>query len=237
VRLDDADAVRREYATDERLSARAAAHENGEGPDAREVLFDAIAEARPRRFLEVGCGQGWLSERVRRELGAEVVAVDQSEHMVELTRARGVDAWIADVQALPFEDGRFDVVAAAWMLYHVPDVRLALAEIERVLEPGGRLVAVTNARAHLRELYDLVGRERPVVPFHSDDAEELLRERFEPVERKDAFGWTIFATSAEAQAYTDASLSMFGGARVPEQPGPIRVRRAPTIFVAHKRAR
>ena len=42
--------------------------------------------------------------------------------MVELARARGVDARVGDVQALPFEDESFDAALAAWMLYHVPDV-------------------------------------------------------------------------------------------------------------------
>ena len=67
---------------------------------------------------------GELAERVRKELGGEVVAVDISPRMVELARARGVDAHLADVQSLPFEDGEFDCVAANWVLYHVPDLDL-----------------------------------------------------------------------------------------------------------------
>ena len=45
----------------------------------------------------------------------------------------------------------FDTVVAAWMLYHVPDLDRGLAEIARVLTPGGRLVAVTNSELHLEE--------------------------------------------------------------------------------------
>ncbi len=231
--LNDPEAVRREYSTDTRLAARAAAHRFGSGPDAVELLFDAIAESAPRRVLEVGCGQGALAERMQRELGAEVTALDQSEHMVELTRARGVEALVGDVQALPFADGMFDSVVAAWMLYHVPDVERALAEIRRVLKPGGRLVAVTNAREHLRELYEPLGLER-VVPFRSDEAEGLLRGRFASVERRDAFGWTNFPDRAAAQVYVDASQSSFGLRQLPPFDGPLRVRRAPTIFVAAK---
>ena len=91
--------------------------------DARDLAFDAVAEVEPRRVLEVGCGRGELAERVIAPSSAcELVAIDQSERMVELTRARGVDARVGDVQALPFEDAAFDCAVAAWMLYHVPDL-------------------------------------------------------------------------------------------------------------------
>ena len=73
-------------------------------------------------MLEVGCGWGELAEWIARDTGAEVVAVDLSPRMVELARERGVDARVADVQQLPFADGEFDLVVAAWMLYHVPDL-------------------------------------------------------------------------------------------------------------------
>ena len=56
----------------------------------REVAFQAIAASRPRKVLEVGPGPGELSGRIMAELGAEVVALDVSERMVELARGRGV---------------------------------------------------------------------------------------------------------------------------------------------------
>jgi SAM-dependent methyltransferase len=233
--LNDPEAVREEYASDDRLAARAAAHRFGEGPDARELAFEAIAEGSPRRVLEVGCGQGWMAERIARELGADVVALDQSEHMVELTRARGIEALVGDVQELPFADAAFDTVVALWMLYHVADVDRALAAMERVLEPGGRVVAVTNAAEHLRELYEALELTRRG-SFASDDAEEALERHFSRVERRDAYGWTDFPDRAAAQEYVDASLQTFGGRHLPAFDGPLRVRRAPTIFVAHKPA-
>ena len=72
--------------------------------------------------------------------------------MVELTRERGVDARVADAMDLPFEDASFDAVVAMWMLYHVPDLDVALAEVRRVLRPGGLFVAVTNGDAHMAGL-------------------------------------------------------------------------------------
>jgi SAM-dependent methyltransferase len=139
------------------------------------------------------------------------------------------------VQELPFADAAFDTVVALWMLYHVADVDRALAAMERVLEPGGRVVAVTNAAEHLRELYEALELTRRG-SFASDDAEEALERHFSRVERRDAYGWTDFPDRAAAQEYVDASLQTFGGRHLPAFDGPLRVRRAPTIFVAHKPA-
>src|SRR5581483_142412 len=139
VRLDDPEVVRREYASEAGLRARASVYRGLAGPDVLELVVGAILSGSPRRVLEVGCGWGELAARLGREPGIEVVAVDLSPRMVELARARGVDARVADVQSLPFADGRFDCVTANWMLYHVPDLDRGLAEIARVLAPGGRL--------------------------------------------------------------------------------------------------
>ena len=80
-------------------------------------------------MLDVGCGLGGTTERFVKELGADVRAIDLSPRMVELTRARGVDAQVGDVQQLPFEDGAFDCVFAGWMLYHVPDLERAYRRV------------------------------------------------------------------------------------------------------------
>ena len=234
MRLDDPIGVREEYATEQGLAGRKAAYRFAEGPDARQVAFEAVAEPAPRRILEVGCGEGELAERFVRELGCDVVAIDQSERMVDLTRSRGVDARVADVQALPFRDGEFDCALAAWMLYHVRAVDRALAELARVLRPGGRLVAVTNSPEHLDELYALLGKERVPASFDGDNGAELLRARFSSVQRRDAQGWIAFPDRNAAQSYVDASAQQFAGAELPELEGPLRVRRGPVVFVADK---
>ena len=65
MRLDDPEGVRAEYADERRLATRKAAHGLGEGPDAREAAFEAIANAAPERYLEVDCGEDELAERVQ----------------------------------------------------------------------------------------------------------------------------------------------------------------------------
>ncbi len=229
--LNDPRLVRQEYATEDRLAARKAAYRHAEGPDPRDIAFRAVAEVTPSRILEVGCGEGELAERMRAELAAEVVALDQSERMVELARARGVDAHLGDVQELPFADGEFDCAVAAWMLFHVADVSRALAEVARVLRSGGRLVAVTNRADHMRELYELTGAPPLQLGFGAENGAELLAPHFSRVERCDAAGSVVFPDRAAAQAYVDASIRAHGRT-LPHVEGPLRVTRASVVFVA-----
>jgi SAM-dependent methyltransferase len=235
VRLNDPEVVRAEYAEESRLEERIAAWQDLTGPNPRELALEAVAEGRPGRVLEVGCGQGWASEWIKEELGAEVVAVDQSERMVELTRRRGVDARVGDVQDLPFEDESFDAVLAAWMLYHVPDLDSGLAELARVLRRGGRLVAVTNAPESLHELWTLLRADRTpflIAGFHSDNGAEILRRHFQRVEERQAAGTVTFADPEAVQRYVDSLVTV--SATVPPFEGELVCSRRSTIFVAEK---
>jgi SAM-dependent methyltransferase len=233
VRLDDPALVRREYADESRLVQRSAAQALAAGPDPREVAFQAVAEVSPRRVLEAGPGQGELAERVMRELGAQVVAVDQSPRMVELTRGRGVEALVGDVQELPLADGQFDCAVAAWMLYHAPDVDRAVAELRRVLRPGGRLVAVTNSERSLSELWALVGeRGARVEGFGAENAEWPLLRWFTLVERRDVHGTVTFPDREAARRYIAASpIRAHLADELPSFEGPLHASRHVVVFV------
>ena len=232
MRHNDPEVVAREYETEKGLVGRRAAYQWAEGPDPRELTFQAVAEVAPEHVLEVGPGPGELSERIRDEVGADIVAVDISPRMVELTRARGIESIVGDVQDLPFPDASFDCAVAAWMLYHVPDVERGIAELERVLRPGGRLVAVTNGADHWDGLRELVTDVRGELCFTSENAAELLGRSFVCVERRDATGWIVFPDRAAAQQFVEAAMTLRG--ELPEFEGPLRVRRSPSVFVARK---
>jgi ubiquinone/menaquinone biosynthesis C-methylase UbiE len=238
-RLDDPSLVAEEYADDARLRRRAAAF-TGEAiaADARVPLVAAVVEARPERMLEAGCGWGELAEWVGRETGAEVAAIDLSPRMVELACERGVEARVGDVQALTFADGEFDVAIAAWMLYHVPDLERGIAELARVLRPGGRLVVATNSRFHLLELRELVGSGPSTLKFSREDGEEHLAPHFARVTRRDIDGWLEFADRAEVADYVRASISMspFVANLPAEIEEPFLARRGSSVFVADKAA-
>ena len=238
-RLNDADLVAREYASEERfLARRAALVDYVEGPSAEDLALAAIAEAAPQRVLEVGAGTGAFAERLRRELGADVTAVDLSPRMVELARARGVPASEADVQRLPFGDAAFDCVAALWVLHHVPDLDRGLGELARVLGPDGRLVAVAFGRENLAELYELL--EQPSLGdggFSRESGEAALAPHFTRVERRDVDGTVVFPDRAAVERYL-RSLVLIRGTepleRLPEFDGPFRSRSHHDLFVAEK---
>lgn len=236
-RLDDPALVAEEYADEARLRRRAQAYTGEETlVDTRVPLVAAVAEVEPARVLEVGCGWGELAAWIARETGAEVVATDLSPRMVELARERSVAAELADVQDLPFPDGAFDAAVAAWMLYHVPDLERALAELARVLRPGGRLVAATNSVNHLQELRDLVGSGPSSIKFSRESGEELLRRHFARVRREDVDGQLEFANRSEVEEYVRASISMspFAENLPAAVDEPFLARRANSIFVADK---
>lgn len=236
-RLDSPLLVQWEYASEERLRTRNEAYRRlVRGLHADDVAFEAVAEVSPSRVLEVGCGTGEFAERVAQELGAEVVAVDISGRMVELTAARGIDARVADVQALPFEDAEFDVAVANWVLYHAPDVDLAIRELARVLRPGGRLVAATLGVNHTVEVWRLVGGEPTRdLSFWSENGEERLRTAFSGVQRRDAEGTLLFPDAQTLREYIAATITRAHLAEnVPDFEEPLETRSAHVVFVAEK---
>jgi SAM-dependent methyltransferase len=234
MRLNDPELVRRQYAQEHGLAVRRDSQLRfRDGPDAFDVAFEAVAEAQPRRVLEVGCGMGNFAERVARKTSAEVVATDLSPRMVELARERGLDARVADVQALPFEDGEFDCAVANAMLYHVEDLDRALVELGRVLEPGGRLVAVTIGAEHLAELWELVGYRLPERPFSRENGAERLARHFAEVRREDVDAELVFPDASAVRDYVDSTI--FSGEvprPLPDFEGPFRSGVRTTVFVA-----
>ena len=146
--------TRQAYATDEALSVRIRTHTQYTQPriDFPAWVLDHHTWRGDETVLDIGCGAGLYVEPVRARLTARgrLLAADLSLGMLRDLRAKqslaGVVLINADAMALPFADACCDVVLANHVLFHVPDITRALLEIRRVLRPGGRLLATTNAR-------------------------------------------------------------------------------------------
>ncbi len=103
------------------------------------------------KLLEAGCGTGLLLNRMRQHAGS-TVGVDLSRGMLSKARQRNLDVVQGSVTALPFADAAFDLVCSFKVLAHVEAIEQALAEMTRVLRPGGILCAEFYNRYSLRYL-------------------------------------------------------------------------------------
>lgn len=111
-------------------------------PENRFIL-QQLGDIRGKRLLDLGCGAGENSVYFAQK-GANCVAADYSAGMVEvalkLAAANGVniEGQTANAMALDFADNTFDIVYASNLLHHIPDPKIALKEMHRVLKPGGK---------------------------------------------------------------------------------------------------
>ena len=205
-------------------------------PQLARALIKAVGVRSGEAALDVGCGPGALTQRLVEELGADVCAIDTSERMVELARARGIDARVADAEALPYDDASFDLVFAGWVLYHVPDLRKAIAECARVLTRNGRLVASTYREDNIAELWKLIDPSIPPrdpLSFSHANGAELLSAAFGQVERRDVEATLVFPDAESMRTFVAATIDRAHLApKVPEIAEPFSATTRHVVFVA-----
>src|SRR3712207_3862857 len=128
----------------------AAARGRALGP-VNDLMLDLAGVAVGSRVLDLGAGTGDPTLLAARRVGpgGTVLATDISASMLDLAReAAGADGLdnvqtrVMDAQRLELDSGSFDAAIARFSLQFIPDVQRALAEVRRVLKPGGRFAAV-----------------------------------------------------------------------------------------------
>jgi SAM-dependent methyltransferase len=154
------DYIAQQYGDDRNLAARQSIYAfQHPRLDLHGASIDLAELAGHESVLDVGCGNGWyLAELRRRGHRGLVCGADLSEGMLRNARPAAGDGplLVSDAQALPFTSESFDVALVMHMLYHVPDRGQALAEIRRVVRPGGVALVLTNSESHFRELDELL---------------------------------------------------------------------------------
>jgi len=120
---------------------------DGADPEyAEQILPLAAAQlAGARRVLDVGCGEGQIGRLVEAG-GGHAIGIDPTWAQLSVAQQRGggVAFTLAQAGRLPFADATFDAAVACLVFEHITDVDSAIAEVARVLEPGGRFIFFLN---------------------------------------------------------------------------------------------
>ena len=149
------------------------------------------------RILELGCGNGnmWMEHLNLLDNVSELVLTDFSDGMLNaaketLGERNNISYKIVDIQKIPFEDNRFDVVIANMMLYHVPNIEKGLSEVKRVLKNEGVFYCATYGEHGIIEyvadlLKDFGVEEMTNRNFTLQNGKDQLANHFPVVERLD----------------------------------------------------
>lgn len=186
----------RQYADAGNLSARQSLWAHRPGRTRPAIWLDALALDGTETILDVGCGNGaYLGELRRRGHTGRLLGADLSPGMAAVASETGAGVVVADATRLPVATGAVDLALAMHMLYHVPDVPATVAELRRVVRPGGTLLAATNGAQHTMEInavidaavLEVTGQpwNRPVFSFTLESGEALLATAFGRVKRHD----------------------------------------------------
>jgi ubiquinone/menaquinone biosynthesis C-methylase UbiE len=197
-RVSGAGDVMSQYHTSRHLRARGDLHSRY----ATRSWFDWVARhlevPTHGRVLDVGCGAGWfwfastpyVPDCIRLELVdiSPGMVAEAEKNLSALGYFRAFKGSTADVLELPFAAETFDAVVAMHMLYHVGNIPGALAEMARVLKPGGMTIATTNGTDNLRELFELSSvafgggtRDPAAKIFGADSARRMFPDHFNKV--------------------------------------------------------
>ena len=182
--------------------------------------LDALPWRGDEVVLDVGCGAGFYIDAIRQRT-PHYVAADLSLGMLLGLASRGVARVNLDAQHIPLRRHTVDVLLANHMLYHVPDIDLALREFRRVLQPGGQLIAATNSARNMAELKALqrevlarlgLSGSQPVsssLTFTLENGAPFLQRHFRHVERRDLPGALIFPEPEPVIDYVASSYERY----------------------------
>jgi SAM-dependent methyltransferase len=159
-------------------------------------LIELLAPRAGERILDLGCGDGFLTERLA-ALGCEVVGVDSSPEQVAAAQRRGLEARVARAEALPFV-AEFDAVLSNAVLHWVKDAAGAIAAVRRALRPGGRFVAELGGAGCVAKIRAAIGA---ALARRGLEAERLDPWFFPSAER--------YRALLEAGGFTVGSLALF----------------------------
>jgi ubiquinone/menaquinone biosynthesis C-methylase UbiE len=200
------------------------------GTQRRRVL-DWLAPRMGERILDVGCGPGHLVSEIGQLVGqgGRAVGVDVSAQMLMLAERRGVEVVQVHDTSLPFDDGAFDAATATQVYEFVEDLPNSLAELHRVLRPGGRALILdtdwdsivwhSSDDDRMRRVLDGWRRRTANPHLPRTLAPRLRRAGFRVIHRET---FTIFDATGDEASYSAHQIDHLGASAVGVPEGEIK---------------
>lgn len=196
------DNVKKQYSNDKNLSIRTNLHIKYSTNTQGFVpwLFEQYNFAANFAILELGCGNGglWEGRIESMPLGSNLVLSDFSNGMVKIVEKKyriynNVSAKQINIEDIPYQGRKFDVIIANHMLYHVPNLTKALSEVSRILKKDGKFYCTTNGKDGMTAyLKHAIRRINPnstsftqEIPFNLENGQGILERHFDSVKRLD----------------------------------------------------
>lgn len=218
------------YATEDLLSIRIKTHELYSQPkqDFTAWILDLIPWMGNETVLDVGCGAGLYISPIEERLtsGGMIVSADLSLGMLfdvaQKEFASDTNLLNSNILQLPFPNDSCDVILANHMLYHVPDIPAAIAEIKRVLRPDGYLIAATNAKDSMMTMvkeietaYEALGEPIQIPPtpprinFSLENGGKNIEPEFLDIQIHRFESFLVFPEAAPVVAYINSMQSFY----------------------------
>ena len=188
-------------------------------------VFDQYGLMENIKILEFGCGTGniWVERKKQLPKNMQMILTDISPLMIEKTKknlgeSKNITYQVMDIQNTPFEENTFDVIIANHMLYHVPNIPMALSEVKRILKDNGIFYTTTIGENSLKELQDIYRSYQDRVKFQYtneciftlENGKEILEKYFSQVGQK------VYIDSLEVTDVNDLMDYVVSYNKIPE---------------------
>jgi len=118
-----------------------------------EEIVKIVEKLKPKTLIEVACGDGFVLQEISKIKNApKLTGVEISEKRIERCKSKPFKAEyiLGDILKLPFKDNSFDAVVATEILEHIPNYQIAIAELNRIIKPGGHIIITFPNELNLR---------------------------------------------------------------------------------------
>jgi 2-polyprenyl-3-methyl-5-hydroxy-6-metoxy-1,4-benzoquinol methylase len=122
----------------------------------RELFWEALKDVKGKRVLDVGCGHGWLADKIARR-GGKVLGIDGSSKLLEIARSKYYDLKFIEydlIKGLPSLNKKFHYIIANMVLMDIPQISNLIADMRKIIHPNGRFIFTLTHPAFFRQLSD-----------------------------------------------------------------------------------